>query len=287
MYTLHTMGENSVDIGWESARESNRENWDDRVPLHEEAYAVGALDDPNYLTSIVQDDLAALTTYLPDGNVIGLDVCHLQCHIGTDTLSFARAGAQVTGVDFSGAALASARRLASRLSLQATWVETDVLKARAAIEGDFDLVYTSIGTITWLPDLDRWAQQVAELLRPGGTFFIRDRHPALYSLDESADDLRIGYSYFGNGDAQQWDEASTYVGDGTVAHTRTYEWPHPISEVINALIGAGLRIVRMDEGRVLPWRFSPRMVEVKDGFAWPEDERDRVPCTYTIIALRD
>ncbi len=193
----------------------------------------------------------------------------------------------MTGVDFSPAALASARQLADRLGLHATWVESDVLNARAAVEGSFDLVYTSIGTITWFPDLDGWARQVAALLRPGGTFFIRDGHPALYSLDEESDDLRIRYSYFCNGAAQQWDDDSTYVGDGTVSHTRTYEWPHPISEILNALIGAGLRILRMDEGRTLPWKYSPRMVEAEGGFAWPDGEQDRVPCTYTIIAQRD
>lgn len=281
------MDEQLTDIDWESARASNLKNWDDRVPLHEDAYARSAFDDPSYLTEIVRDDLAALTTYLPDGSVAGLDVCHLQCHIGTDTLSFVRAGARVTGVDFSPGALTSAEQLASRLCLQATWVESDVLDARAAVEGDFDLVYTSIGTITWLPDLDRWARQIAALLRPGGTFFIRDGHPVLYSLDEASDELRVRYSYFGNGSAQQWDNESTYVGDGTVSHTRTYEWPHPISEILNALIGAGLRILRMDEGRTLPWRYSPRMVKTEGGFAWPEGEQNLVPCTYTIIAQRD
>ena len=111
------------------------------------------MDDPNHLTGIVRTDLAALVPFLPDGTVSGLDVCHLQCHIGTDTLSLARAGARVTGVDFSPGALESAANLAERLGVDATWVETDVLEARAAVAGNFDLVYTSIGTITWLPNL--------------------------------------------------------------------------------------------------------------------------------------
>ncbi|MDQ4501193.1 class I SAM-dependent methyltransferase [Sinomonas sp. ASV322] len=205
------MGERLVEIDWESARASNRDNWDDRVPLHEEAYGVDAFDDPSYLSRVVRRDLAALSPFVPDGSVSGLDVCHLQCHIGTDTLSLARAGARVTGVDFSSAALASAARLAERLGLCATWVESDVLDARAAVTGDFDLVYTSIGTIVWLPDLDRWARQIVQLLRPGGTFLIRDGHPALYAL-------------------------------------------------------------------------SPRMVETEGGFAWPGEDSERIPCTYTIVA---
>ncbi|WFR68381.1 class I SAM-dependent methyltransferase [Curtobacterium flaccumfaciens] len=186
------------------------------------------------------------------------------------------------------AALTSAAGLSGRLGLDVTWVETDVLDARAAVVGDFDVVYTSIGTICWLDDLDRWAAQVAALLRPGGVFFIRDGHPALYALDESADELVTRYRYFSDGTAQQWDDAGTYAGDGTVANTRTYEWPHPLSEIVNALLGAGLRLRRLDEGRTLPWRFSPRMMDTGDGsWEWPGADRDRLPTTFTIVATKD
>ncbi|MHA7268710.1 class I SAM-dependent methyltransferase [Arthrobacter sp. HLT1-20] len=280
------MSDSQISIDWESARASNLDNWEDRVPLHEAAYAISELDDPDHLTEVVRSDLAALAPFLPDGTVSGLDVCHLQCHIGTDTLSMARAGARVTGVDFSPSALESAAGLADRLGLEARWVETDVLDARAAVDGDFDLVYTSIGTINWLPNLDRWAAQVAGLLRAGGTFYIRDGHPSLYAIDEHADGLRLRYPYFGNGQAQVWDDESTYAGDGKVAHARTFQWAHPLSEILNSLIGVGLQILRLDEGATLPWKFSSRMVEVSDGFAWPESERDLVPCTYTIVARK-
>ncbi|MFF5790661.1 class I SAM-dependent methyltransferase [Paeniglutamicibacter sp. NPDC012692] len=280
------MDDNRVSVDWESARASNRDNWEDRVPLHEAAYAISDLDDPDHLTGVIRTDIAALAPFLRDGTVSGLDVCHLQCHIGTDTLSLARAGARVTGVDFSPSALESAAGLADRLGLEVKWVETDVLDARAAVDGDFDLVYTSIGTITWLPDLDRWAAQVAGLLRAGGTFYMRDGHPSLYAIDEHADGLQLRYPYFGNGQAQVWDDESTYAGDGKVAHPRTFQWAHSLSEILNSLIGAGLQILRLDEGTTLPWKFSPRMVEVPDGFAWPEAERDLVPCTYTIIARK-
>ncbi|MFM9275107.1 class I SAM-dependent methyltransferase [Pseudarthrobacter sp. NKDBFgelt] len=273
-------------VDWDIARASNLDNWEDRVPLHEEAYEIRDLDDPDHLTSVVRTDLAALAPFLPEGTVSGLDVCHLQCHIGTDTLSLAKAGARVTGVDFSPRALASAASLAKRLGIAATWVETDVLDARTAVDGDFDFVYTSIGTINWLPDLDRWANQVAGLLRNGGMFYIRDGHPALYSVDEHADGLQLRYPYFGNGEAQLWNDESTYAGDGKVAHSRTYQWAHPISKIINSLITAELQILRVEEGRTLPWKFAPRMVEVEGGFAWPEAERDLVPCTYTIIARK-
>ena len=276
-------GEDAV-VEWDEAREANLANWEERVALHEQAYGLGAYDDPTHISTVVQHDLKSLARFVP--SVEGLDVCHLQCHIGTDTVSLARAGATVTGVDFSPEALASARRLAERLGIDATWVQTDVLDARAAVTGDFDLVYTSIGTITWLADLEKWAAQIAGLLRSGGHFYIRDGHPALYALDEDAPDLRIAYRYFPNGHAQVWDDENTYAGDGKVTSTRTYEYPHPISEVVNALIGAGLQILRMEEDTTLPWLFSKRMVEVEGGYAWPEGERDRVPCTFTLIARR-
>ncbi|MFS0729684.1 methyltransferase [Curtobacterium sp. 1P10AnD] len=282
------MSTDHVSVDWDQARDTNRANWDDRVPIHEGAYDIDALIDPAHRSGVVREDLPVLARWLPGGSLDGLDVCHLQCHIGTDTVSLAREGARLTGVDFSPAALDSARALADRLGLDVTWVETDVLDARAAVTGDFDVVYTSIGTICWLDDLGRWATQVSALLRPGGVFFIRDGHPALYALDEDADELVARHRYFADGTAQQWDDAGTYVGDGTVANTRTYEWPHPLSEIVNALLGAGLRLRFLDEGRTLPWRFSARMEETEDGdFAWPGADRDRVPTTFTIVATKD
>lgn len=278
-----------VAITWDEGRAANLANWEERVPIHEAAYGIQEFrDDPDHLSHVVRADLAALAPFLPDGGVSGLDVAHLQCHIGTDTLSFARAGARVTGVDFSPTALATAARLADELALSATWVETDVLEARAAVQGDFDLVYTSIGTIGWLPDLDRWAAQVAGLLRPGGTFYIRDTHPTLLTIDPDAPELVVRDRYFPNGLAQQWDSEYTYTAGERLTATRTYEWPHPISEVVNALIGAGLVMLRLDEGWRLPWRFSSRMVDVGDGdWALPESERELLPTTFTVVARRD
>lgn len=278
------MAENDVDVSWDEAREANLKNWNDRVDIHVSGYGLAAYDDPGYISDVVRDDLESLSI-VRDG-VQGLDVCHLQCHIGTDTLSLARAGARVTGLDFSLAALEAAERFATEHGERIRWVHSDVMDAAAAIGDDFDLVYTSIGTICWLQDLDAWAAQVEKLLRPGGTFFIRDGHPALYSLDETASDLRIRYRYFPNGDAQTWNDSGTYSGDGVVAHPRTYEWPHSISEIVNALIGAGLTLQLLDEGKTLPWQFSPRMEQTDGGWAWPESERDNVPCTFTIIARK-
>lgn len=274
------------EVTWETARATNLANWNDRVPLHEAGYGLSAFDDPAHLSDVVREDLPALTPHLPGASLAGLDLCHLQCHIGTDTVSLARAGARVTGVDFSQPALDVAARLAERLGVPARWVHTDVLDAAAAVNDRFDVVYTSIGTIGWLQDLDRWAEQVAALLKPGGVFFIRDGHPMMFALDESSDDLRVVYRYFPDGRAQGWDDEGTYVGEGTVAHTRTWEFPHSLAEILTALLRAGLELRAFDEGRTLPWQYSTRMIEVDDAWVWPEGERDLVPCTFTIVARR-
>ncbi|TQK19601.1 methyltransferase family protein [Microbacterium sp. SLBN-154] len=273
-----------VRIAWEDARAVNLANWQDRAALHEEAYGLEAFDDPEHLSEVASDDLAALLPFV--GTLRGKDLCHLQCHIGTDTVSLARAGARVTALDFSDRALEVAARPAERAGVDVTWVLGDVLEARTHVSGDFDIVYTSVGTIGWLRDLDRWAMQIAALLRPGGLFYIRDGHPMLYTIDEDADDDLVRHRYFADGTAQMWDDDSTYAGDGKVAHSRTYEWPHPLSETINSLISAGLRIEKLEEGRVLPWRFSGRMVPVDHGWMWPEGVRDRIPATFTIIARK-
>ena len=286
--------EDNVDIAWADVRAANLANWNDRVEIHEREYGLEAFEaDPERISQVVRTDLKALDRYLP-GGVTGLDVCHLQCHIGTDTVSLARAGAaSVVGVDFSAPALTVASDFAQRVGTEVTWVETDVLEARTAVSArlgedrEFDLVYTSIGAIGWLRDLDQWAEQVATLLRTGGVFYIREGHPSLLSLDEKAEGLVVGYRYFANGLAQAWDEDTSYVGTDTLQHTRTYEFPHPISETVTALLGAGLDIIGLEEGTTLPWQFSPAMVALPDGdFAYPEPLRQRIPTTFTIVARK-
>jgi SAM-dependent methyltransferase len=275
-----------VEIDWEAARQANWLNWEERVPIHEKGYGTETHDDADYRPPHIRSDLVAMAPYLPSGSLSGLRVCHLQCHIGTDTLALAREGAQVTGLDFSPSALASAANFALKYGADITWVESDVMDARAAITGDFDVVYTSVGTICWLSDLERWANQIALLLRPGGLFYFFDSHPILGTIDETADELVSRYRYFPDGTAQSWDDDSTYAGSGKVSNSRTYEFPHSVSEIVNALIGAGLTILQLDEGKVLPWEFSPRMERHPDGWSWPGKEPEQSPVTLTVIARK-
>lgn len=277
------------DIVWEPARDINKQNWEERVAIHvASGYDLASFrQDPSHLSQVVTDDYDALRAFLPNSSVAGLKLCHLQCHIGADTLSFARLGADVTGVDFSPAALRFAAEFAQELGLNARWVETDVLAAAAAVNDTFDVVYTSIGTITWLNDLDAWASQISKLLVSGGTFYIRDGHPMLYTLDETTYPPVPRYGYFPTGLAQSWDDPSSYTGEGAIKSTRTYEWPHSISEIMTALLGAGLQIIAVDEGKTLPWEFSPDMIKRADGdYELPADLRNVIPCTLTIVARK-
>ena len=164
-------------------REVNRASWDERAPAHAASPGYGIqrfVDDPAHLSDVVRFDLPLL------GDVAGLRGVHLQCHIGTDTLSLARLGAAMTGLDFSPAALVEARALAARTGTDISFVQADVYDAVAVLEAEsFDLVFTGIGALCWLPDVGRWAATVAGLLRPGGRLFLREGHPMLWSLDDT------------------------------------------------------------------------------------------------------
>lgn len=277
-------------VEWEDARDANLANWEDRVPIHTGAYGLDNYRlNPRYTNPEIPGDAAMIARHFgrEDASLEGLDLVHLQCHIGTDSLSLARMGATVTGLDFSPSALEAAEDLARECGASIRWVCSDVMEAAAAVGETFDVVYTSVGTISWLADLDRWAAQVAGLLRPGGVFFIRDAHPALFSLDDSGEEAapRVKYRYFPNGAAESFDEEGTYLGEGTVAHTRTYNFPHSLAEVVTALLGAGLRITGFEEGQELSWQYSPLMEQLPSGaWVWPEALRDRIPCTFTLTA---
>src|SRR5688572_19999071 len=219
-------------------RHVNRANWDERAPAHA-ASADYALErfrsDPRHLSDVVRFDLPLL------GAVQDLEGVHLQCHIGTDTISLARLGARMTGLDFSPASLAEARRLAAQTGSDVEFVESDVYAAVGVLgAGRFDLVFTGIGALCWLPDIRRWGRVVSDLLRPGGRLFMRESHPMLWSLDERPDLLVVEFPYFETADPIIWDEPGTYVEtDLEFSQTVTHEWNHGLGEIVTALLDAG------------------------------------------------
>ena len=216
--------------------EVNREMWDERVPIHvaSELYDVEAFVAGR--SSLRPFELAEL----PD--VRGRTLVHPQCHFGEDTLSWARLGARVTGLDFSGPAVEAARALASRCELEAEFVEANVYDASEALGGRrFDIVYTGLGALNWLPDIERWARVMASLVAPGGCLYLAEFHPFTHVFGD--DDLSVEYPYFHEPD-RPFEFPSTrrhYANPGAeTVHNRAFEWNHGLGSVVCAIIGAGL-----------------------------------------------
>jgi len=266
----------------------NKANWDERVPAHAASpdYSVDRfIADPAFLSDVVRFDLPRL------GDITGLRGVHLQSHIGTDTISLARLGASMTGVDFSGPAVRQARALAEQTGADATFVESDVYDAaEAAGRGAFDFVFTGIGALCWLPSVSRWAAVVASLLRPGGRLFIREGHPVLWTIQDGRDDdlLVVEYPYFERPEPTVFDEDGTYVSTDVVfEHTVTQEWNHGISEVVTSLLDAGMAITGLTEHDSVPWNALPGQMEQLGGGEWRLIDRPwRLPHSYTLQAVK-
>jgi SAM-dependent methyltransferase len=267
-------------------REINQANWDDRVPMHlaSDYYNVRRfLAEPDFISNVVRFDLPRL------GDVSGLRGAHLQCHIGTDTISLARLGASMTGLDFSGKAVEAAQKLASDTRADATFVQSDVYTAAEVLgTGEFDLVYTGVGSLSWLPDIRRWGGVVADLLRPGGRLFIREGHPVLLSAKVRDGLLTLERAYFEQAEPNVAKSGALYVGtDATVAHTVTKWWNHGIGEIITSLLDAGLRIAEFTEHDSVPWSALPGAMEyIGDGEYRLIDSPQRLPHSYTLQAVK-
>lgn len=279
----------------------NRANWDARAEVHvgPGGYAVDEVVDPGWISGVVRFDQPLL------GDLAGLDGVHLQCHIGTDTISLARLGAKMTGVDLSPGSLRQARRIAERAGIGVDYFESDVYNAPDALGGQrFDLVYTGIGALCWLPDIRLWAKTVAELLRPGGRLFVRDGHPVLNSLlpvtvgevqpDSDQQDWLTGVGaltpalelpYWEQPEPMVWDDAVSYAGTEKVTSPRSVEWNHAISEIVMAVLDAGLSLELLVEHDSVPWEALPgMMVQDETGEFRLKDRPERLPASFTLTA---
>lgn len=267
--------------------EINRLQWDERAPAHANSpdYHVASFaQDPDYLSYVVRFDLPRL------GEVAGLRGVHLQCHIGTDTISLARLGAHMIGLDFSPAALSEARRIAALAGAEVDFVQADVYDAVSALgAGGFDLVFTGVGALCWLPDVRRWARTVADLLRPGGRLFIREFHPVVWTLEERADDLLVVVDpYFETSEPYVDEDDATYVEtDTTFSHRVAHTWNHGLGEIIGGLLEAGMELTAFDEHRSMPSELLPGAVVRDEHEEWHlREQPDRVPLTYTLQARK-
>jgi SAM-dependent methyltransferase len=262
-------------------RRTNMAWWDERAPAHAAADSTYDLDrlvaGHDDLRPFEDDEL---------GVVDGLDLLHLQCHIGTDTVCWARRGARVTGLDFSATALAAAATLAERCGVSLELVRADVHDAVAALDGrSFDVVYTGVGALNWLPDLPRWARTVCDLLRPGGVLYLVELHPMWMALGDDGRTIREDAI---TGAYRCWDEPQdgSYGAPGvTFEHQATWERLHPLGDVLSAVLGAGLTIELYHE-----WPFTPAptpwLVAGDDGLHRFPDGMEPFPLLYSLRAGR-
>ena len=251
------------------AFEINRESWDQRTRehWHSRFYDVdGFLAGKSSLNPL---DLAEV------GEVRGLSMLHLQCHFGLDTLSWARLGAEATGLDFSPEAISRAQQLAQRSGVAANFVCADVYAAQERLGRQFDRVYTSYGVLEWLPDLQRWAAVVAACLRPGGELNLIEFHPYSYALD--------GDPYFSDQPLQLVERSYT---ENAQAELPLVVWSHPVSKVVNALLGAGLVLRRFNEYPYSPYNCFANLVEREPGRYYRADGVIDVPMLYSIRAIK-
>lgn len=260
-------------------------NWDARTPIHvaSEFYGVDSRDPAFWFADFEWDDL---------GEFSGRSLLHLQCHLGTETAAFAQRGARTVGLDLSGAAVEQARQLARRWSLPIEYVRANVFDASAALDGRrFDIVYTGKGALVYVPDLERWARVVADLLRPGGVLYVVEFHPLLASLGltpkaDEGDALTLRKDYLPGRGPVEVNSPRTYTdGPPLDGSTVSYEWPHGLGELVNAVTGAGLRVTTLRETDVAPWPRWPRMQPTERGWWRLPDGEPRVPLLYALRAV--
>lgn len=255
----------------------NRKLWNERVAVH---VSSAFYDVPAFKAgkdSLNDIELALL------GTIEGQRWLHLQCHFGMDSISLARRGAIVTGLDFSETAIEYARALNTELACSAEFVCCDVYEAPAEFTNSFDGVFTSYGTIGWLPDIQQWANTIARCLKPGGQLVMADFHPVIWMYDNTIQ--HITYSYFNRETILETEEGSYAQPEADLHHT-SVSWNHPISDILNALIQAGLRIDVFNEYDYSPYACFPNMTEYAPGQFQRSEWLGKVPWVYAIKAVK-
>ena len=267
----------------QQAMETIRRHWNECVPVHAKSdfYDLdGFKGGESSLNSIELEEL---------GDVAGKSMLHLQCHFGLDTMSWARLGAKVTGVDFSEEAIDLARSLSRELDIDARFVLSNVYDLPDVLDGRgaYDIVFTSYGVLCWLPDTDAWARVAAHFLRPGGTFYIVDGHPFGHIFDDSDDvtELKVDYPYFHSAQPTWFGPSPSYAGEELIK-TPSYEWTHSIGDIVTSLISAGLRIEFLHEFPFAQWQAYPMMERGEDGWWRLPEHEESVPLLFSLKATK-
>lgn len=260
---------------------TNRLHWDERAAVHPttDFYDIaGFIDGKCALNPVEVSEV---------GDVAGKRLLHLQCHFGLDTLSWARRGAKVTGVDFSERGIEEARQLATRVQLPARFIQSAVYDLPQALDEEFDLVFTSYGALCWLPDIRRWAEIAARYVRPGGFLYVAEIHPmAMVWDDENAAELRPRYPYFYSKNPLRWEMDGSYAApDHTFSNKVTFDWQHTLGDIVSAVIGTGLRLEFLHEFPHCCFRALPQMVQGEDR-QWRLPGEQLLPFTFSLKATK-
>ncbi len=261
-----------------NAEAVNRKHWDDVAPVHGRAYDTGPLLSGGHLLDPVQVEEL--------GDLAGKRLLHLQCHIGTDTLSLARLGAVATGIDFSGESLKVARRLSEESGLPARFIETPLFDLPAVLDETFDVVYTSIGVLCWVSDIVEWGRIVSRYLEPGGVLYLMESHPFMHVFDDETAGLNVRNRYFSDGRAVEWEAFRDYADPGYTSKHPTLEFQWTLSQIHNSLVDAGMRIQFIHEFDFLQWRALESMEPRGDGMWRLPEPLDRIPLLFSLRAVR-
>jgi ubiquinone/menaquinone biosynthesis C-methylase UbiE len=222
------------------------------------------------------------------GDVAGKSMLHLQCHFGLDTLSWARRGARITGVDLSDEAIRLAQSLSAELEIPAEFFCSNVYDLHHLLESQFDIVFTSYGVLVWLPDIRAWGETVARFLKPGGVFYIAEFHPLTMIFDnsEQASEFRTAFPYFHRPEPIRYAGLGSYAAPDSPYRSVTYEWTHSMADIVNALIDAGLTIEYLHEFPYSICKSFPFLEKGIDGLWRAPGREDIVPLLFSIKARK-
>ena len=265
--------------------EANRKNWNERTPVHaaSEFYDVAGFRNGR----ITLNDIERTEV----GSVEDKSLLHLQCHFGMDTMSWARLGAQATGVDISDTAIDLAKALNDELQLNTRFICSNIYDLPDVLDEEFDIVYTAMGVLCWLPDLSGWANVIARFLKPNGIFYILDGHPFSHVFESEqsqsgVQELRVQYPYFKKSEGEFYEGGQhTYAGSDII-ETGCYEWQHSVGEILNAILDAGLRIQFFHEFALSGYKAFPCMQKDEDGWWRLTTHNDSVPQLFSLKATK-
>lgn len=257
--------------------EINRKSWNNKTGIHlkSEFYDLdGFLNGSTSLNTIELDLL---------GNIEGKTILHLQCHFGQDSISLSRLGAEVTGIDLSDKAIESAKQIAIETKSDAKFICCDIYDLPNHLDKQFDIVFTSYGTIGWLPDLDKWAEIVSKFLKPQGQFVFVEFHPVVWMFNDNFKEIK--YNYFNSGAIVE-SENGTYADKNAEISQECITWNHGISEVLNSLIKSGLEVNSLDEFDYSPYNCFNKTLEIEPKKYRIEHLENKIPMVYSILATK-